>query len=162
MTDIKQHLISLYRDNTDVLSEGSVDILNKPREKALVDFDRLGIPTTKHESYRYTPLDKYFDGYFDVELRANPFLVDLHEIFKCDVPELDTLVVLLLNGFYYGVSRESALPEGVVVCGLNEAAARYPDKVLDHYGRYADTAADGLVALNTLFSQDGVFVYVPA
>lgn len=161
MSDIKQDLIGLYRDNTEVLAACSGDILNHPREKALLDFDRLGIPTTKNESYRYTPLDKYFDGFFDVELRANPFQVDLHEIFKCDVPELETMVVLVLNGFYYGVSREGSLPGGVIVCGLNEAATRYPEKLLPHYSRYADTAADGIVALNTLFSQDGVFVYIP-
>jgi Fe-S cluster assembly protein SufD len=161
MTDVKQDLINLYRDNTDILASVSGEILNNQREKALLDFERLGIPTTKLEAYKYTPLEKYFDGNFDVELRANPFLVDLHEIFKCDVPDLDALVVLVLNGFYYGISRECELPKGVVVCGLNEASTAYPELFLPHYGKYADTAADGTVALNTLFSQDGVFIYIP-
>ena len=38
---------------------------------------------------------------------------------------------------------------------------RYPDLFHKHYSHYADTSADGLVALNTLFAQDGVFIYVP-
>lgn len=161
MTDIKQELIDLYRDNSGILVSGSGKAVNNRREQALNDFDRLGIPSTRLEAYKYTPLDKYFDGHFDVELQANPFQVDLEEIFKCDVPELDTLVVLVLNGFYYGISRESDLPAGVVVCGLSDAAVRYPELFNLHYGRYADTSADGLVALNTLFSQDGVFIHIP-
>jgi Fe-S cluster assembly protein SufD len=30
-----------------------------------------------------------------------------------------------------------------------------------HYGKYAGTSNDGLVALNTAFAQDGIFIYVP-
>jgi Fe-S cluster assembly protein SufD len=49
----------------------------------------------------------------------------------------------------------------VVVTSLNEASIRYPDLFLCTLFAYADTSADGLVALNTLFAQDGVFIYIP-
>ena len=52
-----------------------------------------------------------------MELNANPFKIDLQDIFKCDIPELDTHVVLVLNGFFYSVNPAGQLPEGVVVCG---------------------------------------------
>ena len=39
---------------------------------------------------------------------------------------------------------------------------KYPDLFAKHYNHYAPVAhRDGLVALNTAFAQDGVFVYVP-
>lgn len=159
--DIKEDLISLFRQNTDVLESGSGPIINTFREKAFRDFDRLGIPTTKNEAYKYTPLEKYLQGNYDVELNANPFKVDLQDIFKCDIPELDTRVILVLNGFFYPVEQAGQLPGGVVVCGLSEASSKYPELFNRHYSHYADTSADGLVALNTLFAQDGVFIYVP-
>ena len=159
--DIKQDLISLFQQHTGVLESGSGRILNNFREQAFRDFDRLGVPTTKNEAYKYTPVEKYMEGNYDMELNANPFKVDLQDIFKCDIPELNTQVVLVLNGFFYSVNQIEQLPEGVVVCGLNEASVRFPELFRKHYSHYADTSADGLVALNTLFAQDGVFVYVP-
>jgi Fe-S cluster assembly protein SufD len=159
--EIKQDLISLFRKNTGILESGSGRILNQHREQAFLDFDRLGIPTAKTEAYKYTPLEKYLKGNYDVELNANPFKIYLEDIFKCDIPELDTHVVLVLNGFFYSVNQASKLPEGVVVCGLNEASVLYPEIFNNHYAHYADTSADGLVALNTLFAQDGVFIYIP-
>ena len=159
--DIKQDLISLFRQNTGLLETGSGHILNMYREQAFHDFDRLGIPTTRNEAYKYTPLEKYLNGNYDVELNANPFKVDLRAIFKCDIPELDTHVVLVLNGFYHSANHLGNFPKGVIICGLNEASSRYPEIFHEHYSRYADTSADGLVALNTLFAQDGVFIYIP-
>jgi Fe-S cluster assembly protein SufD len=159
--DIKQDLISLFRKNTRTLESGSGQILNTFRKQAFHDFDRLGLPTTKSEAYRYTPLEKYLQGNFEMELDANPFQIDLRDIFKCDIPELDTHVVLVLNGFYYPGNHSGKFPGGVIVCGLNEASTRYSEIFNKHYSRYADTSADGLVALNTLFAHDGVFIYVP-
>jgi Fe-S cluster assembly protein SufD len=160
-TDLKGDLISLFRQNTAALETNSGSILNMYREQAFHDFDRLGIPTTRNENYRYTPLEKYFQGNYEVEMTINPFKIDIRSVFKCDVPELDTLVVLVLNGFYATDNQTGQLPEGVVICGLNEASVKYPEIFHKHYAHYADTSIDGLVALNTLFAQDGVFVYIP-
>lgn len=160
-TVLKRDLISLFRQSTGTLETSSGRILNLHREQAFHDFDRLGIPTTKNENYKYTPLEKYFQGNYDVELHSNPFKVNIKSLFKCDVPELDTYVVLVLNGFYSADNQTGQLPKGVVVCGLNEASVKYPEIFHKHYSHYADTSADGLVALNTLFAQDGVFIYIP-
>jgi Fe-S cluster assembly protein SufD len=160
-TDLKSDLISLFRENTVALESNSGGILNQHREKAFHDFDRLGIPTIRNENYRYTPLEKYFQGNYEVEMNPNPFKIDIGSIFKCDVPELDTYVVLVLNGFYSTSNQIGQLPEGIVVCGLNEASVRFPELFRKHYSQYADTSSDGLVALNTLFAQDGVFIYLP-
>ena len=159
--DLSANLLKLYRDNTDILARNTGETLNLYRPKALEDFMRLGVPTTKNENYKYTRIEDYLKGNYDAEFTYDPFKVNLREIFKCDIPELDTYVVLVLNGFYYSENRLSGLPEGVIICGLNEASVKYPDIFRLHYGQYADTATDGLIALNTLFAHDGVFVYVP-
>ena len=63
------------------------------------------------------------------------------------------------------VREENAMPEipeGVVICSIAEASVKYKELFEQHYNQYTKPAdADGLVALNTAFAQDGVFVYVP-
>jgi Fe-S cluster assembly protein SufD len=159
--DIKQDLISLFLKNTDTLQSGSGETLNVYREKALNDFERLGLPTTKSEAYHYTPLEKYLQGSYEMEFDANPFHIHPKDLFKCDIPELDTHVILVLNGFYHTANYSGNLPSGVIISSLNEASVRYSDLFNIHYSHYADTSSDGLVALNTLFARDGVFIYIP-
>lgn len=155
-------LLTIFRENNNIIEGSSGKLLNLQREQALRDFDKLGIPTRKNENYKYTPLEQYFKGNYEVDLVANPFKIDVTNIFKCDVPNLETHVVLVLNGFYYSSDRHGSLPEGIIICGLNEASVKYPELFERHYSKYADTSADGLVALNTLFAHDGVFIYIPS
>lgn len=157
---LTSQMMNLYEQQSQWLTGQSGEILNQHRKKALDDFSRLGIPTQKNENYRYTPLENYFRGDYDNSY-DNPFPVNVDDIFQCDVPELDTQVVLVHNGRYSPSNRPDVLPKGMVVCGLSEASVKYPELVEKHYGRYADTAIDGLVALNTLFTYDGVFIYLP-
>ena len=75
---------------------------------------------------------------------------------------LDTHVVLVLNGFYYSSQPgRNSCPKELSYADSMKLRERYPDLFHKHYAHYADTSADGLVALNTLFAQDGVFIYVP-
>jgi len=160
-TDLKQEILTLFERNAGELESLSGGPLNRFRPAAYDDFNRLGIPTAKNEAYKYTPIENYLRGEYDIEFKANPFRINLKEIFRCDIPELDTDVVLTLNGFYYPTDQTPALPEGIIICSLNEASVRYPDIFSEHYSKYADTSADGLIAMNTLFAQDGVFIYLP-
>jgi Fe-S cluster assembly protein SufD len=159
--DVKSDLIGLFHRNSEWLRKNSGPAVNASREKSLRDFETLGIPTTKNENYRYTPLDKYFQGNYDLNLQPDGARIDIRSLFKCDVPQLDTHVVLVLNGSYAAQNAVNNFPKGVIVCGLQEASVKYPDIFQKHYARYADTSADGLVALNTLFASDGVFIYIP-
>src|SRR5512145_1796055 len=122
---LKSDLIGLFEKSNGELESGSGHFMNFHRGKAFSDFERLGIPTTKNENYRYTPLEQYFNGQYEVELSPNPFKIDIKSIFKCDVPELDTHVVLVLNGFFASGVQISGLPKGVLVCSLSEASVKY-------------------------------------
>jgi Fe-S cluster assembly protein SufD len=159
--EISGRLLQLYSEHTEVLSNGNGPEVNHQRAKALDDFRRLGIPTTKNEAYRYTRIEDYLKGEYDMEFVNDPFRINLKDIFKCDIPELGTHVVLVLNGFYYLENQVEGLPEGIIICGLKEASFKYPEIFNRHYGKYAATDTDGLVALNTMFANDGVFVYIP-
>lgn len=159
--ELQKELTEIYAENSEKIIESSSEHINQHREQALNDFQRLGIPNKKTEDYRYTDLMSYLKGDYSFEIAPAKFTVDLEELFRCDIPELDTHIVLVLNGFYHEKNNPGSLPKGVIISSLAEASLKYPELVNKHYGEYADTSLDSLAALNTLFAQDGIFVYVP-
>jgi Fe-S cluster assembly protein SufD len=159
---INKDFADLFEQGKELLIKDSSDKMNETREKAFVQFQKSGVPTLANENYKYTNLIPAFHHPYNVNLRYLPVDVDLNKIFKCDVPELDTNMVLLTNGWYYGNNKElTELPKGVIVCGVQEAAIKYPEIFNAHYGKYAKPEEDGLVALNTALAKDGLFIYVP-
>lgn len=161
-TDISGRYSALYTGTIDRITASSSPLLNSLREEAFSKFSVLGIPARKNEAYRYTNLNLFFDHeYRNYFLPVNSDFA-MAEEFRCDVADLDTHGIVLLNGFYptlNGKLRE--LPGGIIIGSLNEASRRYPEIVEKHYGKYAGSDSDGLVHLNTAMASDGVFVYVP-
>jgi Fe-S cluster assembly protein SufD len=159
--ELQEELTKLYSANADKIARGTSSLINKHREQALNDFTRLGIPTRKNENYRYTDLLSYLVGDYSYEIAPAKFSVRLEDLFRCDIPELNTYVILVLNGFYYDQNHLYELPKGMIISSFAEASIKYPELVNKHYAQYADTSLDSLAALNTLFAQDGIFIYIP-
>jgi Fe-S cluster assembly protein SufD len=158
---LQEELTEIYSKNAGDIAKGTSDLINKYRKQAFSDFQKLGIPTKKNEDYRYTDLMSYLKGNYTYEIAPANFTVDLEDLFHCDIPELGTHIVLVLNGFYYRNNSPEKLPEGVIISSLADASLKHPEIVNKHYAQYADTSLDSLAALNTLFAQDGIFIYVP-
>ena len=164
MNDMRaeQQYIDLFSRYEALVCRGSVDVLNVPRAKAFADFERLGFPTRKQETYKYTDVGKYFAPDFGLNLNRLEFPVNPYEVFKCDVPNMSTSLYFVVNDSFDKHDHPSAqLPEGVLFGSLKDLAGQYPDLVKKYYGKLADTSTDGLTAFNTMFAQDGVLMYVP-
>lgn len=161
-TDSSLKYVSLFNEIKSQLATESPSVIDAPRKKAISDFVVRGIPSRKNENYKYTNLQPLFLHDYQLNRQKEKVSADLNAVYRCDVPQLDTHLCLLFNGWYYENNRETGnLPEGVILCGLEEAARKYPELVGKSYGSLADTAEDPLVALNTAFARDGYFLYVP-
>lgn len=159
---INTDFATLFRDGQGLLEQGCGAIMNGYRKEAFEQFVKSGGIPQKKEDYIYTNLVPLFDKDYQVVLKNIRQEVDMNETFRCAVTDLETYPVLTVNGWWLEDNIEPGLPEEVVVCSLQEASVRYPDLFYRHYNRYAVAARnDGLIALNTAFAQDGVFVYVP-
>ena len=161
MNSEKQY-IDLYEQCREMINEHSAPMLNALREQAYEDFCRLGFPTQKLERYKYTNVAEAFAPDYGLNLRHIDIPVNPYEVFRCDVPNLSTSLYFVVNDqFYDKVLPKASLPEGVLVMSLAEAAKQHPELVEGRYGRLARSSKDGLNALNTMYCQDGLFVYVP-
>lgn len=159
--NVKNELISLYDKNVNKLNKGSVKFINDIRANAIKHFKNTGIPTIKN-NYKYPNLEPAFRNDYIMHFVPQTINVDLAEVFQCDVPELNTHVILLINGWY--ADKETPLkqlPEGAVIGSFAKASEKYPEIFKKYYSRYTYNKENGLVALNTAFAQDGIFLYIP-
>jgi len=155
--------VTLFREHREQIGNGEPRFMKKMREDAIRSFQATGFPLRKHEAYRYTYLEPVFDGELLYHFSPRSISFDDTELFRCDVPMLDSHVLTVLNGFFYNPGGPALyeLENGIMYGSLREAIARYPDLVSRYLGRYAVLEQEAFVSLNTAFSQDGIFLYVP-
>lgn len=158
----KEEFINLYINNLDLIIENSAEALNHARQSAIESFKLLGFPNQKNEKYKYTKVEKLFHNDYEKYFTPKGIDFNVDDIFRCDIPSLNTHLALTLNGFYLNnPNKLEEFEHGIIVGSLAEAARVYPNVVKNYYNTLASNDDDGLVALNTAFAQDGVFVYIP-
>jgi Fe-S cluster assembly protein SufD len=164
-TDHKElalRFLARYREQEPLLKGHSPAVLHAAREKAIRTFMQAGIPDRKNENYKYTTLTPFLAPDYQMGLTRGSLDFQLKEAFKCDIPRLDTILVVAVNGWFHSISLQGkSLPEGVLIGGLEEMALSHPELFNGRYGRLADDSDDALAALNTAFARDGFFIYVP-
>ncbi|HEY4786564.1 MAG TPA: SufD family Fe-S cluster assembly protein, partial [Bacteroidales bacterium] len=152
---------ALFQENKKQLLSSSPDFVAKMREEAMQLFIEKGFPGKKDENYKYTFLEPFFKNGYKKYLSPKPIDFNINHIFQCDVPSLDTHIVILLNGFYFDKQNPlRSLPGNIVVGSLAEALKKYPELISKHLGKYSSTN-DSFVAINTAMAMDGIFLHVP-
>ncbi len=159
---MKEQILELYKNNNRHINANSSLIVSQLRDKAIGIFANKGFPDKNDENWRHTDLDSIFSYDFDFNFENKSRSVDIDKIFSCDVIDLGTYCVTTLNGWYvYNNAPITQLPDGTIIGGLSKAMEVYPDIIDKYIGQIADMEKPGLVALNTAFMQDGLFIYVP-
>ena len=152
----------LFTENEREIFASSPEFINMIRLEAFNIFKKLKFPDKKDENYKYTCLEEVFKKKYSYIFHPKSIEFETHDIFKCDIPELDTDVILVLNGFYFNPDKTlKTLPGGIIYGSLSTASREYPELFKKHYAKYADYNNNSIVALNTAFAQDGVFLFVP-
>lgn len=158
---VKNELISAFHKNYSIISSQCPEFINKLRNNAIAEFEKKGLPTKKEEQYKYTNIESAFFGAYKHQYSPHDISVKIDEVFKCDVPELDTHL-MLTNGWFYGDDNTlKELPGGIIIGSLLLAAQKYPELVEKYYGKFSFKEDDSLLHINLAFAQDGLFVYLP-
>ncbi len=159
---MKERLIELYNREKDVIRGSSSPLVNRLRQHAFTRFRDKGFPGTNLESWRFTDLTPLLNTEFEINL-ANRFgNIDTEKLFTCDVYDLDTFSITILNGwFVHKYAPLSKLSDGTIIGSLAKAMEVYPELLDQYIGRAAKPDNYEMAALNTAFFQDGLFIYVP-
>jgi Fe-S cluster assembly protein SufD len=160
--DINKFLEKQFELNEDKLLSLSPGFIGELRKEAIHNFIGMGLPDRKNESYKYTPLNKAFGTDYSFQLSPGNIDLNIEDIFTCDVPDLKTRLEVIINGFYFSSEKSlMKLDNGIIIGSMAEAFRKYPKLVSRYYSKYADYKNHSLVALNTAFAMDGLFVYLP-
>lgn len=159
MNALTQYL-ELYRTEAQEIDEHSAPALNRRRPSAYEVLREARLRGRGEEGYVYTsPADIYAHDY-GLNLRRLAFPADVARAFRCEVPNMSTLLGVVVNDTFAPTrTLAGRLPGGVKFMSLREAALRYPELVEKYYGSAAD-ANDVTTALNTLLAQDGVLIHI--
>lgn len=159
MSSLNQY-IDLYRKHGDLVRGHSVEKLNSRRAEALSVLENMSLPEKGSENYETTDLESILAPDFGLNITRIDIDVNPSATFHCGVPNLSTSLFLQINDKYAETDRShDGLPEGVFVGRIAEFAEKYPEVMERHYGKIADIS-NPVVALNTLFAQDGIALYV--
>ncbi len=136
--------------------------IKQMRDEAFAEFEQTGIPTVKHEEWKYTRINDFFgkDYQFSTDLKEQKFtLTDLEQL---QLPgHEDANLIVFVNGHLHPEFSHTRSEE-LEIISLQEAATHklYAPIVQEHLGHSADYHKDGINALNTAFIQEGLFVHV--
>lgn len=135
--------------------------LHAVREAAFDAFNRQGLPSAKHEEWKYTRIANLFNKEFEFPVNKEAALLSAEDLASVRLPGHEAANELVfVNGLYVpGLStvRSSEL----TVQPLGEAAAgEHAGIVVENLGQSGKYLNDGINSLNTAFAEGGVFIYV--
>lgn len=160
--NMSQEYIELFKAKEQLLEKASPSFVMNIREEAIHEFGLTGLPDKKDELYKYFSLQKLFEPGYTMQLEPSNVDFSVDDIFNCDVPNLQTRLEIILNGFYkVNGTALTEMDNGIIIGSFAEALRKYPELVREHYSKHAGIKKDSLVALNTAFAIDGLFIYVP-
>lgn len=175
----KQQYIDIFNQCRAMIDKHGAPVMNARRDEAFAAFCSEPLPTKKVERYKYTDIPAMLAPDYGLNLNRLDIPANPYDAFKCDVPNLSTLLYFIVNDqFYTKVMPKATLPEGVFIGSLKTFAEQQPEIVEKYYGKLAimsgkEASLDGtflphvgesegvLTALNTMLAQDGLMVYVP-
>lgn len=152
----------LFKEKLPVISRNDLASLTRLRNEAIALFNQNGLPGSADEKWRNTDITRRLDLEYTMHHEDFQSNLDVEKIFACEVPDLDTFLITMVNGWYaYRNSALRILPSGTIIGSLGRALREAPELVEAHLGKVARMHNNPFVALNTAFASDGVFIYVP-
>ncbi|MHA1107725.1 MAG: Fe-S cluster assembly protein SufD [Alphaproteobacteria bacterium] len=145
--------VSRFGEIAATLPGGAQPWLAELRADAIHSFAETGFPTIRTEAWKYTDLRRMLRTEFTAAAQTPAPQADALERWRliCKHHRL----VFVDGQFSPALSDLSALPPGVRLVSLDEAADGAPDLLQARLGATATDAGDGLVALNTAFMAGG-------
>lgn len=153
---IETRLSELYISNMDIVAEGLPDSVNSHRRELLETFNLLGLPNKRVEEYRHCDMQELHAGeweHYFTPPKRNPER-DYHLPIKGYSLEA-------LNGYYIESEELTRLDNGIIYGSLSKAILEDSELVMKYYNQLADNEETATTVLNSLFMQDGTFIYIP-
>jgi len=156
--DLKDKLISsfmAFEDNIDVEHP-----VHDVRLAAIKNFEDKGFPSKKEEAWKYTSLNSLQKVDFSIFPKEDN-AIEYKDVKKYFVHEIDTYKIVFIDGVYSSHLSETT-HDGVDICLMSSALTKPMYKqIIDVYFNKVASKVESLTTLNTAFSREGAYIYIP-
>lgn len=156
--DLKDKLLSSF-----IAFENNVDLdhpVHEVRSEAIKNFEEKGFPSKKEEAWKYTSLNSLQKIDFSVFPKEENTL-DYKDIKKYFLHEIDTYKIVFIDGVYSSYLSETT-HDGVDVCLMSSAFSKpMYRQIIELYFNKVASKDESLTTLNTAFSREGAYIYIP-
>ena len=146
-----------------MMFENNIDIehpVHDVRTEAMKNFELKGFPSRKEEAWKYTSLNKLQKVDFSIfpkEVNA----IEYKDVKKYFINEIDTYKIVFIDGIYSSFLSETT-HDGVDICLMSSALTKEMYKpIIDVYFNKVASNEESLTTLNTAFSREGAYIYIP-
>ena len=156
--ELKEKLISSFMAFEEKL-DLNTDVHNI-RSKSFDYFEKNGFPTKKNEAWKYTSLEKLLKNDYRIFPKKD-ISIELKDVKKYFLYDLDTYKIVFIDGIYSPFLSDTT-HDGLDVCLLS-AALNKPKykKVIKKYFNKIVNKDDSLTSLNTSFTKEGAYIFIP-
>ena len=134
--------------------------IHEMRTRSLKQFEEIGFPTKKEEAWKYTSIAKLLKNDYSIFPKKET-TIELKNVKKFFLYDIDTYKIVFIDGVYSPFLSDTT-HDGIDVCLMSAALTR--DKYKATIEKYFNTIAkqdDSLTALNTAFTKEGAYIFIP-
>jgi len=158
--NIKKWYLENFEIFQNSLNGESTRPINQLRKDAILKFSELSFPTIKDEEWKYTNISPLLKHYFKPAAANHSIEKSKIDQFKFDA--LQGFLAVFINGIFApDLSELENFPRGAVISSLDEAIDSSHPAVKKYFNKYADYERHIFTSLNTAFTKDGAFIYIP-
>jgi Fe-S cluster assembly protein SufD len=138
------------------------DALDSVRQNAFNAFSQFGIPTSKHEEWKYTRIGGLFNKEYFFAKTKPTVTISSAKLDALRLPGYENANELIFVNGIFSFELSTIRSSSLVVLPLEDAANNneYAAVVSANLGHSAKYLKDGINALNTAFVHGGVFIHV--
>ncbi|TDQ32700.1 Fe-S cluster assembly protein SufD [Zeaxanthinibacter enoshimensis] len=156
--DLKDKLVSSF-----MAFENTIDVehpIHDIRSEAIKNFESKGFPSKKDEAWKYTSLNSLLKVDFSIFPKEENTL-EYSQVKKYFLHEIDTYKIVFIDGIYSSYLSETT-HDGVDICLMSSALTKpMYQEVMDTYFNKVASKEESLTTLNTAFSREGAYIYIP-
>ncbi|MGB5358753.1 MAG: Fe-S cluster assembly protein SufD [Eudoraea sp.] len=156
--DLKDKLVSSF-----LAFENNIDVehpVHDIRSEAIKNFELKGFPNRKEEAWKYTSLNNLQKVDFSIFPKQTNAL-EYKDVKQYFLHEIDTYKIVFIDGVYSSFLSETT-HDGVDICLMSAALSKPMYKqIIDVYFNTVASKNESLTTLNTAFSKEGAYIYIP-
>lgn len=159
MTDLKENLVSKHM----ILDQKvkNAEWLDSMRHEAIDTFDKLGFPTRRDEAWKYTSIAPLLRVDYNLFPEKDEHEIGFKDIKRFFVDDIDTYNLVFINGVYSAHLSSTTHAEGDI-CVLSCAMEKMTHlAVIENYFGKIAPKSESFTSLNTAFSREGAYIYIP-